>query len=80
MLKESYFIGTFPLPPLNMTIISTLIHMISFVTSGSLGSYDPWVVLNPFNIESYGSKMPLSLVVMDYEMTCLSSTRTDSST
>lgn len=51
--------GTFPLPPPDITIFSDPIHMICLVTSGSLGSNDPWEVSNPSTIESYGSYIPL---------------------
>jgi hypothetical protein len=35
----------------------SLINMISSFTSGSLGSFDPWVVPHPKEVESYGASM-----------------------
>ena len=55
--------GTFPLPPLDATY--TPINMISLVTSGSLGTFDPWVVPRTLEIESYGVGIPLSPTKLD---------------
>ena len=49
--------GTFPLPCPYAT--SSPIHMVSLITNGSLGSYDPWVVPRPSDIESYEVDMAL---------------------
>ena len=53
--------GVFP-PPVPNTIVS-LINMISSVGS-HLG--DPWVILNPSEMESYGDTMSLSLAKLSY--------------
>jgi hypothetical protein len=36
--------------------------MISSSTSGSLRSFDPWVVPHPEDVDSYGASMPLTVV------------------
>jgi hypothetical protein len=57
-----HLMGIFPLPPPSPTTNITPINMISSFTSGSLGSFDPWVVPHPEDVESYGASMPLTMV------------------
>lgn len=66
LFKDSYFMGTFPLPPPNTTFAP--INTISSITYGSLGSSDTWVVPRHLKIESYGAEMSLSLVEITYLM------------
>ena len=40
IFKDSFLLGTFPLPPPNVGVVDP-INMISYVVSLSLGSYDP---------------------------------------
>jgi hypothetical protein len=47
MFKDPSLMGIFPLPPPSPTATITPINMISSSTSGSLGSFDPWVVPHP---------------------------------
>ena len=62
LLKYPCLMGVFP--PLVPDTIVTLINMIFFVST-HLG--DPWVILNPSEVDSYGDTMPLSLT----ELSCL---------
>ena len=66
MFKYLYLLGTFPLPLPNTTILSTPIHMISLITGGSLGSFDPWVVPRPLEIKLYGENMSFSAFKTSY--------------
>jgi hypothetical protein len=47
MFKDSSLMGTFTLPPPPPSSNVAPINMISSFTSGSLGSFDPWVVPHP---------------------------------
>jgi hypothetical protein len=38
--------------------------IISFVTNGSLGYHDPWVVPNPMELESYGAQMIIAAIAI----------------
>jgi hypothetical protein len=38
------------------------VNMISSVTSRSLGSFDPWVVHGPEDVDSYGASILLTIV------------------
>jgi hypothetical protein len=62
MFKYPSLMGIFPLPPPSPTAIISPINMISSSTSGSLGSFDPWVVPHPEDVDSYGASMPLTAV------------------
>jgi hypothetical protein len=71
IFKESSLMGMLHLlrPPLVVNIYP--INMISSFTSRSLGSFDPWVVPHPKDVESYGSSMPLSTVDISFAMISL---------
>ena len=60
LIKDLYLMGTFPLPFPNK--ISSPIHMVYSITSGSLDSYDPWVVPRLLQIDSCATYMLLLLV------------------
>jgi hypothetical protein len=62
MFKDTSLMGIFPLPPPSPTAHIAPINMISSFTSGSLGSFDPWVVPHPEDVDSYGASMPLTMV------------------
>jgi hypothetical protein len=60
MFKDSSLMGIFPLPPPPPTTNTTPINMTSsFYTSGSLESFDPWVVPHLDNVESYRAHVTL---------------------
>ena len=61
LFKDPYLKGVFP-PPIPDAIIAP-INMISFVGT-DLG--DPWVILNPSEVESYGDTMLLLPVKLSY--------------
>ena len=63
LFKDPCLMGVFPLP-LPDTIVSP-INMISSVDT-HLG--DPWVILNPSEVESYGDTMPLSPTELSYSV------------
>jgi hypothetical protein len=68
LLKDSSFMGTFPIPPPNVPhLFSTSINMISTFVRENPASYDPWIVPNPGDNIRYGDKMPLSLVESTYQ-------------
>jgi hypothetical protein len=67
MFKYPSLMGIFPLPTPDTTNIA-LINMISYVVSTSLGSYDPWVLPHPSEVDSYGATMPLSPVELSYSV------------
>lgn len=54
--------GVFPVSAPNISKVAP-INMISFV-----GSYDPWVIPLPLEIESLGDTMPLSLAELSYSV------------
>jgi hypothetical protein len=62
MFKDSSLMVKFPLPPAPPSTNIALVPMISSFTSGSLGSFNPWVVPHPKDIESYGASMPPTVV------------------
>jgi hypothetical protein len=53
--------GIFPLPTPDTTHIAPINMILSF-TSGSLGSFDPWVVPPLEDVDKYGSSIPLTIV------------------
>ena len=65
MFKYSSLLGTFTSLLLN-TMTGDPINMIYSISSGSLGSCDPWLVSNPLEVDSYGFKMSLSVVEISY--------------
>jgi hypothetical protein len=56
MFKYPFLMGIPPLPAPDTTHISH-INMIFSSTSGSLGSFDPWVVPHPEDVDLYGVSM-----------------------
>jgi hypothetical protein len=76
MFKDS-LMGTFtlPLPPPSLNIAH--INVISYFTSGSLKSCDPWVVPHLEEFKSYGDTMPL--IAVEISSSTILSTSNDSS-
>jgi hypothetical protein len=68
LLKDSTLLGTFPLPPPNISPSIAQINMISIDIGKSLGSYDPWVIPTPNKYDNYNDRMPLSPVELAYEV------------
>jgi hypothetical protein len=67
-VQRSFTDGNFsPSPTISHCNIAP-INMISSFTSGSLGSFDPWVVPHPEDVDSYGASMPLTLVDISYQV------------
>jgi len=62
MFKYPSLMGIFPLPLQSPTAHIAHINIISSYTSGSHGSYDPWVALHPKDVESYGASILLTMV------------------
>lgn len=62
MFKDSSLMGTFPFSLLDTSKGKTRVCIISSVTSGSLGFYDPWLVPSPIEVDSYGARMPLHAI------------------
>ena len=60
LFKDHCLMGVFPLSTPEIPKLAP-IHMISLV-----GSYDPWVLPCPLEIESFGDIMPLSLLELYY--------------
>ena len=77
MFKDSLPMGTFSLPPPLTTQIVTPICMISKGTFESKGSSDHWVMPNPYDIESFGASMPISVVHIVYQEIQLESNNTE---
>jgi hypothetical protein len=68
ILKDSNLMGTFPIPPPDITppfVVS--INMISTTIHETPESYDPWVVPNLSDYLRYNNKMPLSPVESAYQ-------------
>ena len=58
LFKDSSLFGTFTHPPPDNTHV-VVVNMISSIGQSSRG-YDPWVILELFDVESYGDTMLLS--------------------
>lgn len=63
LFKDSALIGTFSLPPSNVTLINMI-----FVST------DPWIIPTPGQIDSFGDSMPLSPTEQAYQEVILAST------
>jgi hypothetical protein len=61
MFKDPFLMGIFPLPAPDTTHISP-INMVFSSTSGSIGSFDPWVVPHTEDVDSHGSYIPSSSI------------------
>jgi hypothetical protein len=67
LLKDSTFMGTFPIPPPDIPPpFVASINMISTTVRETLDSYDPWVVPSHGDHLCYGEEMPLSRVESAY--------------
>jgi hypothetical protein len=67
MFKYPSLVGIFPLLAPNTTPIS-LFNVISSDTRKSHGSYDPWVLPHPSQVESYKVIIPLSPTELSYSV------------
>jgi hypothetical protein len=68
LLKDSSLMGTFPIPPPNISNMSVAsIHMISTVPRELPVSIDPWIVPAPGDHVRFGNVMPLSPIESDYQ-------------
>jgi hypothetical protein len=68
ILKDSYLMGTFPIPPPDVPPpLVASINMISTSVGKILESYDPWIVPSLEECPRYGEHMPLSLVELTYQ-------------
>jgi hypothetical protein len=68
LLKDSLLMGTFPIPPPDVTHSSVAsINMISTSIHRTPASHDPWMVLDPGDHLRYGDEMPLSPVESAYQ-------------
>jgi len=63
LLKDSYLMGNFTLPPPD---ISNLVASIDIISSSTI-QVDPWIVLDSSNIESFGDHMSLNTIEFEYE-------------
>ena len=61
LLKAYSLLGCFPLPPPQ---IPNMVAMISTMLGGSI---DPWIILAPSDIDSYGDQMTLSPAELAYQ-------------
>jgi hypothetical protein len=68
LLKDSYLMGTFPIPPpyIPHPLVAS-VNMISTTIRETPTSYDPWIVPNHGDHLCYGNQMPLSLVKYAYQ-------------
>ena len=60
-------LGVFPLPPPYTGYVAP-INMISSIGDCSIISYDPWVIANPLEFDSFGLSMSLFLHELPYFM------------
>jgi hypothetical protein len=68
LLKDSSFMGTLPIPPLDVPHpFFTWINMISPSVHGTPVYYDLWMAPNPDDHIRYGDEMPLSTVESAYQ-------------
>ena len=66
LFKDSSLLGTFPLPTPDTTHVDP-INMINYV--GRLPTtYDPWVISDPFKVESYRATLFLPPVELSYDV------------
>ena len=75
LFKDSSLLGTFPLPLLDTSQVDP-INMIAFVGSSSC-AYDPWVIPDPSEVDSFGATIPLSSAELSYFVIQLASTNPD---
>jgi hypothetical protein len=57
IFKHPSVMGIFTRPPPSPTTHIAHINMLPSFTSGSLGSFDPWVIPRPKDFDSYGASM-----------------------
>jgi hypothetical protein len=68
LLKGSTLIGTYPIPPLDITpLFVASINMLSTTIHETTESYEPWIVPSPSYYLRYDDKIPLSLVESTYK-------------
>jgi hypothetical protein len=68
LLKDSLLMGTFPIPPPDITTPFVYsINMISTTVGEILESYDPWIVPSSDDYLHYNDIMPLSPVELAYQ-------------
>lgn len=65
LFKDSYLLGTFPPPLLNIGPMEP-IYMISCIGHFSLTSYDHWITPHNLEVDSFGATMSLSPAEMSY--------------
>jgi hypothetical protein len=66
LLKDSSLMGTFSLPPPLLPDNSSSVAYINMISSSTILA-DPWIVPDETNIQSFGDRMPLSPIELDYE-------------
>lgn len=66
LMKDSSLMGTFSLPPPPLLDSSSLLTYINMISSSTILT-DPWVVPDEANIHSFGDRISLSPIELDYE-------------